>query len=131
MNIFFYFSESEAAEYCQHDGFRPSCLDNQVIVTTSAKYGRMKMGDCIKTDFGYMGCSVDVLADINALCSGTRGCVVPVPNAAFDEAKPCHAELHSYLEVDYHCANGMVYFINIYLDFELYILQFYCIYLII
>ena len=93
-------------EYCHHEDFIANCHDNQVIVITSAKYGRMEMGKCITSDFGYMGCSVDVADDVHGRCSGRRHCKIHVPDPVFDESKPCHKDLNNYLDVDYHCING-------------------------
>ena len=43
----FYFSGT-AVEICQTEIFTASCKEDEVIRMTSAKYGRMRLGRCVK-----------------------------------------------------------------------------------
>ena len=43
-------------EYCEMETFTAKCWENEVIMMQSALYGRMKIGKCVKLDFGFMGC---------------------------------------------------------------------------
>ncbi len=51
----------DVQEVCHNEVFRATCADNEVIVIESAFYGRMRIGRCVKTDFGFIGCFQDVL----------------------------------------------------------------------
>jgi len=51
----------ETRQYCHNDVFRAECASGHVILVTSALYGRMALGRCVKTDFGFIGCKVDVI----------------------------------------------------------------------
>ena len=48
----------EIREYCYSETFEPDCGDNKVRIT-SATVGRMSLGKCVQTDYGYVGCSQD------------------------------------------------------------------------
>ena len=39
-------------EYCSGETFSANCERNEVVVIKDANYGRMRMGRCVKTDFG-------------------------------------------------------------------------------
>ena len=82
------------------------CKDDEIIIVTSAKYGRMKLGRCVKTDFGFVGCSRDVLDLVDKKCSGRRRCAINVPDPMFEEMRPCNQEFKSYLEAAYACVKG-------------------------
>ena len=68
-----------------------------------AQYGRMSLGRCITTDFGYVGCYTDVVNIADAKCSGRAKCAIQVPNAIFDALKPCLTDLTSYFQAAYRC----------------------------
>ena len=76
---------------------------------TSAVYGRMSLGRCVKTDFGFIGCKVDVIDHVHRRCSGRRVCNVRVPDSTLDRARPCNEDLKSYLQVAYSCVQGMMH----------------------
>ncbi len=61
---------SGVREFCQSEVFRASCWKNEVVVMETALYGRMKIGRCVESDLGYIGCSSDVLnyADRYVMC---------------------------------------------------------------
>jgi len=77
---------------------------------TSALYGRMRFGRCVKTNFGFMGCFTDVLDLLDRRCSGRRSCSVEVVEPTFDGVRPCNKELKCYLEVDYRCIRSTCVF---------------------
>jgi len=90
-------------EYCYYETFDARCSDDEVILITSALYGRMRFGRCVKTNFGFMGCFTDVLSLLDRQCSGRHSCSVEVVEPTFDGVRPCNKELKCYLEVDYRC----------------------------
>jgi len=96
----------ETRQYCHNEVFRAECTSGHVILVTSALYGRMSLGRCVKTDFGFIGCKVDVIDHVHRRCSGRRVCNVRVPDSTLDRAKPCNDDLKSYLEVAYSCVQG-------------------------
>ena len=96
-------------EYCYYETFDARCSDDEVILMTSALYGRMRFGRCVKTNFGFMGCFTDVLDLLDRRCSGQRSCSVEVVEPTFDGVRPCNKELKCYLEVDYRCIRSRSY----------------------
>ncbi len=48
-------------EYCHNEVFNAACAGNEVIIVEQAFYGRMDLGRCVTTDFGFIGCKNDVL----------------------------------------------------------------------
>ncbi|ELT88188.1 hypothetical protein CAPTEDRAFT_216978 [Capitella teleta] len=90
-------------EYCATESFNATCNPDEVIIIKSALYGRMHLGRCVEGDFGYIGCSVDVLSVLDRMCSGRRTCQFQVPLAEFDALRPCVPDLTSYLEADFEC----------------------------
>ena len=107
-------------EYClrtNSESFQAQCLKNEVIVMTSAIYGRMRIGRCLEAEGKHMlaamghdplflGCSVDVLHVLDARCSGKNKCEIRVSDDELEKENPCHAALKSYLEVEYACQVG-------------------------
>jgi len=91
---------------CQSEYLRIKCESDEVVVVEHARYGRMSISRCVKQDFGFVGCSVDVLPVLDTHCSGRRACSVRVLDDNFDNVKPCHDDLKSYLEVSYRCIKG-------------------------
>jgi len=60
-------------EYCHHARFEAQCQRaGDVLVVQRAVYGRMKVGGCVRTNFGYVGCYVDVLDVLHGRCTGRR-----------------------------------------------------------
>jgi len=102
-------------EYCSKESFEASCLKNEVIVMTSAIYGRMKLGRCLESedrqlfqtlgkDQKFLGCSEDVLDLMNKKCSGKNQCEVRVMfDKDFENLKPCYDALQLYLEASHNC----------------------------
>ncbi len=63
---------SALVEYCDFDIFNPHCKENEAIVIQHARFGRMRVGRCLKRNLYYytLGCSVDALEIMDSLCSG-------------------------------------------------------------
>jgi len=98
----------QLGEYCHFETFNASCehLPGHVVVMTSARYGRMKFGRCMREDHGSVGCSADVLPQLDRKCSGRPTCHVTIPDAALHNVHPCPRELMPYLEASYSCLPG-------------------------
>jgi hypothetical protein len=77
-----------------------------VILIEHARYGRMRAGRCVIRNYGYLGCSVDVLSHLDWMCSGKKECKVRIPDQALDVVNPCPKDLKTYLEVEYQCIKG-------------------------
>ena len=108
-------SGGQVVEYCNGEDFEPRCHGSDVIMMLSARYGRMKIGRCVKREPGfepmlqdprYLGCSADVLHTLSALCSGKSECTLRVRDQ-IDDSMPCYDNLKMYLEVSYMCVSGM------------------------
>ena len=72
----------------------------------SARYGRMRLGRCADTDV-YIGCSADVLTELDSLCSGRPSCLLALPDSALHQQLPCPHDMMAYLEAGYSCIPGM------------------------
>ena len=99
-------------EYClTTELFQAKCLRNEVIVMTSALYGRMRVGRCLQSereaplnwnDPRVLGCSADVLPIFDQRCSGRNQCDVKlVSDSDLQQQMPCHSFLKSYLQATY------------------------------
>jgi len=93
-------------EFCQWETFNASCRPDQVVVVTSAMYGRMQAGRCASRSYGSVGCSVDVLLYLSAICSGRQACHLVVPDRHLREMRPCPIDFAAYLEAGYKCVQG-------------------------
>ena len=92
---------------CQSEYFRAKCSSvDEVLMVRSALYGRMHISKCVKENFGFIGCSTDVLDLVDAQCSGRRECSMRILDENFGNAKPCHDDLKTYLQVNYRCVKG-------------------------
>ena len=100
-------SDRRLPEYCQTETFKAECAYGEVIEMGAARYGRMALGRCVRTDFGFLGCAKDVLSPMDKKCSGRRTCHVRIPDAVLDTYQPCQGDLTRYLEAEYHCVRGM------------------------
>jgi len=103
-------------EICNGEDFQPRCHGDDVIVMLCARYGRMKIGRCVKEepamvsimeDPRYLGCSTDVLDVVSRQCSGRSECTMRVNDQNFNNAVPCYDSLKMYLETTYVCLSGM------------------------
>ena len=96
---------------CQTEHFEASCeRKDEVILMTSAAYGRMEVSRCVQSDYGYIGCSADVLDVLDPACSGRRRCSIGVPSAALERAAAvaCPGDLKLYLTASYRCLPGNI-----------------------
>ena len=90
-------------EYCEDASFHPVCGPDEVIVMTSARYGRMRLANCLTTNYGHVGCSTDMLPVVDSYCSGRWSCEVDIRDLMVSGQKPCPKDLRSYLEAQYTC----------------------------
>ncbi len=72
----------------------------------TARWGRMRIGQCVKGDYGYLGCATNVLDYVSGKCSGRSGCKLSVPDPELHKTGPCPEDFSSYLEVSYSCVKG-------------------------
>jgi hypothetical protein len=98
---------ASVVEFCQWETLNASCPSNdQVVMMTEARYGRMQFGRCVQENHGSTGCSADVLRQLDARCSGRRTCQVSVPDPSLHNTHSCPKELMPYLEAAYVCVTG-------------------------
>ena len=95
------------SEYCETESFVASCSSpDEMVVMQTAHFGRMRLGRCLTVNNGNLGCQLDVLDQLDRLCSGRRRCSVVV--ATVDHrALPCTREVRGYLEASYRCVKGL------------------------
>ena len=99
---------SSRVDYCDTETFRASCSSqDEVVMIDRAAYGRMRLGRCVETDMGHVGCQADVIQVADRRCSGRTSCEVRVPDAELEKARPCLRELKTYLEITYRCLTGV------------------------
>jgi len=91
---------------CHSGYFRAKCAWDELVVVARARYGRMRINQCVSENFGYVGCSIDVIDVLDRYCSGRRTCHVRVLDETFTETTPCHEDLNLYLQVEYQCVRG-------------------------
>ena len=93
--------------YCLDEHTDFSCPIGEVIVMTSAKYGRMETGRCISETFpGTIGCGEDILDILDGQCSGKTTCSMEIEETDLNRNNPCHKELYKYLDAAYICERG-------------------------
>ena len=94
-------------DYCKWDTFNAECAKpDEVVIMTSALYGRMERSNCIERDYGYVGCSGDVMTMADARCSGRRKCSIEIPDKTFDKSSICPKDLTRYFSATYMCQKG-------------------------
>ena len=86
--------------------FEARCATDEVIVMQSARFGRMRIGRCIKVDFGHQGCGADVMYIMDEHCSGKQSCQIQVGDKNMKERSSCVQGLEQYLEASYSCKKG-------------------------
>ena len=96
--------EGQRQEVCQWEEYSATCGEDEVIVMTAAKYGRMELGGCVDRDFGYLGCGANVLPKLDAHCSGKQSCKFPV--TTLHEDTECGKSLTGYLDAEHICLQG-------------------------
>ena len=80
---------------------------------THAQYGRMKIGRCVRYDYGHVGCYADVIELADERCSGRPRCEIAIPDAKFSQTQPCPEDLKPYLEAGYNCLPGTIVIIRV------------------
>jgi len=119
-------------ETCNLETMKGRChWRSEVIVMTSAHWGRMKTGRCLEIhsnalaalghDPMFLGCSEDVLYVLDEKCSGRSSCDVEIPDE-LDDIKPCYPDLTRYLQYTYSCVKGNIslYRLILYISFSVY-----------
>jgi len=109
-------ADAAVREYCQLETFSARCHHSDVIVMTTARFGRMRVGKCIdsgaysdsiiKQDPQTIGCYADVLDYADRTCSGKTSCDISVPNRDLLSTRPCVSQLTMYFEAAYQCLSG-------------------------
>ena len=97
---------ADCMEYCQFEAFNATCPKGQLVVVDEAYYGRQRLGRCVTRDYGFIGCTADVISVLDAACTGRTWCEVPVPSLR-RRVQPCPKDLTAYLDATYHCIDGM------------------------
>lgn len=95
----------EVREYCFPNSFNVSCDRSSVIVMASARYGRIQKGQCLSSDY-HIGCSANVLLQLDRKCSGRHSCIVSIPDTTLHDLQPCPKDLLAYLQAEYTCQKG-------------------------
>jgi len=98
--------DAAVREYCQLETFSARCRHGNVIVMTTARFGRMRVGRCIdsssrsaaleralQSDSNLLGCYADVLDYTDRTCSGRTACDIFVPNRDLLNTRPCVSQL--------------------------------------
>jgi len=98
---------ASSEEYCQWENFNATCGHNEVILITSAYYGRMRVGRCVPYDY-YVGCSTNVFDHLATRCSARQRCVVPIPAPELFKVHPCRKDLVAYMDASYQCVAGLL-----------------------
>lgn len=97
-------SVADATEYCLSESFNATCSVDEVLLMTSARYGRMHGGRCIKAEFGHIGCSLDAMWKMDEACSGRQQCTFPVTNLV--QMKACPDDVTSFLAASSVCVKA-------------------------
>lgn len=100
-----YDSTAEIKEYCWPQSFNISCPGRSVIMMEKARYGRMRKGRCLTSDI-HVGCSLEVLVEVDRRCSGRQNCYIAIPDTVLHRLQPCPKDLLAYLEASYKCILG-------------------------
>ena len=97
-----------ASEYCNEEDFRATCTEGEMILMEKAIFGRMEIGRCVKRDLGFLGCQVNVLQQMDKLCTGKQRCeILKLGKGDFDQTDLLDCtELQLYLKAMYSCVKG-------------------------
>ena len=99
-------SISGPKDYCNMETFNATCRRDEIIIVNEAQYGRMNIGRCVKGNYGYLGCSSDVISFMDTKCSGRHECNFIVPDPDMYQQKTCPGDFTNYLRVSYSCVPG-------------------------
>jgi Galactose binding lectin domain len=111
-------TDDGSSEYCQHETMTIRCRwKSEVIVMTSARWGRMKTSRCLNIhsnflsvygqDPMFLGCSEDVISIVDKQCSGRSECDFRIQEQ-LTSVTPCYPDLIRYLEASYTCVRGII-----------------------
>jgi len=92
-------------EICMSRTFHASCPQGQVIVVRRADFGRMRVGRCVTSDRGHIGCISDATPYLDTICSGKQECSVQGIDSGLFELNTCPEDYPPYLEVVYDCVD--------------------------
>ncbi|ELU18012.1 hypothetical protein CAPTEDRAFT_197652 [Capitella teleta] len=99
-------------EVCNAKDFNAQCGRGEIIVMKSANLGRMRLGNCVTQDFGYLGCQSSVISRLDTVCTGKNECRMrKIAKEDFEDTvidSPCPGDLGVYLEADYECVKVKV-----------------------
>ena len=71
----------------------------------------MKIGKCVDSDYGYLGCRNDALQILDSRCSGKKHCSFPINNdLRVDGTHSCAKPLTGYANIEYRCQEGVKLF---------------------
>jgi len=91
-------------ELCQNESYEAECSQDSVVLMTSALYGRMRVGKCVTSNLGNIGCASDVISYFDKICSGKRQCNVNIPNFELNKLNVnCPTEYTPYVETSHVC----------------------------
>ena len=91
-------------DFCRSETFEASCSPNEVILITSAVFGRMKLNRCVQRD-QRIGCFTDVLTSIDQVCSGRHTCHIELILLLPLVRNPCF-EMVGYFHISHRCVPG-------------------------
>ena len=95
-------------EVCYGDQSMISCDSNEVILMTSAEYGHMAVGRCVKQeDPRYLGCKSGVMPLFDTWCSGKRECNFDTRDEELERLNiNCPQFTLKYIQLQYDCIEG-------------------------
>ena len=91
---------------CEGDTVKYACAPNEVLIMTSALYGRMSPSTCIDSYPGTMDCFGDVLSKVDRVCSGRPNCTFFLSVHEFRSSSGCHPGISAYLTTAHTCIAG-------------------------
>ncbi|ELU18014.1 hypothetical protein CAPTEDRAFT_197654 [Capitella teleta] len=100
-------------EVCNAKDFHAQCGRGEIITMNSANLGRMRLGTCLSTNLGYLGCHSSVISKLDTLCTGKFECRMrKIAKQDFGDSistNSCPDGLELYLEADYECVQVMIF----------------------
>ena len=101
-----------AEDVCADETYTKTCGEGEVIVMTSAEYGRMPGGTCIDR-IGPVGCRSDIIQIAHSHCSGRWACKWQVIQKDLNKATTgCDAipkDYPRFVTVTSRCQQGKLY----------------------
>jgi len=96
----------DSEDFCLAETFSANCQSNDVIVIDEALFGRMELGRCVTRNFGNVGCSENVIGQLDRKCSGRSHCHVSASDPTLVRTSPCPKDFSTYLRATYSCVHG-------------------------